>query len=105
MQLNTFEKFINTIHPNIKFTIEFEDNKINFRDLTNNRLEGKHDFSFFYKPTHTDFISHKSSLDLYQHKLSVFNSMIYRFVNNIRQVSLNRGYRFETIDQILQRRL
>lgn len=118
-QLDTFVNFINGIHPKIHFTMEMEeDNKINFLDLTLNKVNGKHDFSIFRKPSHTDTVIHNRSLHPYQHKLAAFHSMVHRLIsveqteenfnkelNIIRQIATNNGYKTLIVDQILQKKL
>ena len=49
-----FFKYINTIHPNIKFTLEHEkDNKLPFLDVEVNRTQNGFSTSVFRKPTFT----------------------------------------------------
>ena len=57
-QLDLFLKYINNIHPNIKFTVETDViNKINNLDLTNENRNGTFEFSIYRKPTHTDTLT------------------------------------------------
>lgn len=117
-QLHTFEKYINSIHPNIEFSIEIEQDKsINFLDITITRLQNKHEFSIFRKPSHTDTTIHSSSIHPYQQKVAAYNSMIHRLLhiplsetnfarelNIIKQVAYNNGYNPDLIDSILQKK-
>lgn len=118
-QLQLFLDYINNIHPNIKFTIEIENNNsINFLDLTISRKENKHVFSIFHKPTHTDTTIHKSSCHPTQHKHAAFYSMIHRLItvpmintnfqkelNIIKQIAINNGYTTQLINKILNKKL
>lgn len=118
-QLNHFLEFINSLHDNIKFTIELEtNNSINFLDLTIQKLNNKFDFSIYRKPTCTDITIHNSSAHPYKHKLSVFNSLIHRLtnipmlsesfdkeLNVIKQIAINNGYSPNLIDSILNKKL
>jgi hypothetical protein len=117
-QLNTFVNNINTIHPNIKFTIELElDNAINFLDLTISKVNNSHDFSIFHKPSHTDITIHNTSTHPYQHKLAAYNSMIHRLLNVplsecnynkelniIKQIAINNGYNPDIIDNLCNKK-
>lgn len=58
-QFNTFE-FITTLLPKINFTMELEgDDKMNFLDFTNKKVDNKYDFLNFHRPSHKD-ISYQS---------------------------------------------
>lgn len=114
-QLQKFHKHINSLDPNIQFTIETEENNsINFLDLTITKINKKHDFSIYRKPTHTDTIIHNNSRHSYGHKVAAFNSMIHRLINipmnqenyqkeltTIEEIATNNGYTKE----LIQRRL
>ena len=81
-QLNQFLNFINNLHNNIKFTVEVQElNSINFLDFTITNLNGKHDFSIYHKPSHSDIVIHNSSAHPYSHKMADFNSFIHRLLN------------------------
>jgi hypothetical protein len=82
-QLDQLLNYINNIHPNIKFTVEIEQNQmINFLDLTIKNVNNKHAFKIFRKPTQTDQTIHVTSNHPYQHKMAAYNHMIHR-LNNI----------------------
>lgn len=118
-QLDSFLTFINSVHSNIKFTIEMEqNNSINFLDLTISKINNKHDFSIFHKPSHTDITIHNSSVHPYSHKLAAFNSMIHRLLtiplsidnynkelNIIKQIAVNNSYDPKLIDDIIAKKL
>lgn len=118
-QLNIFLNFINNIHPNIKFTMEVEQNKqINFLDLTIQNNKGIHSFKIFHKPSHTDTVIHNSSSHPYPHKMAAFNSMIHRLLNVplsevdfkyelnlIKQIAVNNGYNPQLINNIYNKKI
>lgn len=82
-QLTQLHNYINTIHHNIKFTMEKESNKtINFLDISIQNKDQQHIFKIYRKPTQTDHTIHNSSNHPYQHKLAAYNHMINR-LNNI----------------------
>ena len=64
-QLNQFLNFINNMHNNIKLTVEVQElNSINCLDLTITSLNGKHDFSIYHKPSHSDIVIHNTTVQL-----------------------------------------
>lgn len=117
-QLQSFFKYINSLHPNIKFTLETEqNNSINFLDLTITKVNNKHEFSIFHKPSHTDITIHNSSSHPYTHKVSAYNSFIHRLINIplseenynkelniIKQIAVNNGYQAKMIDDIITKK-
>jgi len=74
-------ELLNSHYLSIKFTLELGGSKINFLDLTISVNDGKHTFSIFRKPTHTDGTIHNSSFHLACHKHAAFLSMIHRLVS------------------------
>ena len=118
-QLDTFFNGVNKLHPNIKFTMEMEqNNSINFLDLTITKSNNKLEFSIFHKPTQTDMVIHNSSIHPYSHKLAAFRCYIHRLINTsmsqvsfktelnlIKQIAVNNGYKSEIIDQLLETKL
>ena len=76
-----FLKYINNIHPNIKFTVETEvDSKINYLYLTIENKNGRLEFSIYRKPTYTDTITPYSSNHPSTDKLAAYNSMAHRLL-------------------------
>lgn len=116
-QLTSFSEYINSIHPNIKFTIESENNNsINFLDLTIRRIDNKLDFSIYHKPSHTDITINNKSYHPFQHKIAAYNSMVFRLINVpmskenftkelniIKQTAINNGFNHNIIDNILSK--
>ncbi|CAH2094625.1 unnamed protein product [Euphydryas editha] len=81
-QLDIFVKNLNNIHPKIKFKSELEQNhSINFLDLTITRVNNKHQFGIFRKPTYTDTTIPASSCHPWQHKLAAFHSYVHRLLS------------------------
>ena len=117
-QLQSFLNYINSIHTNIKFTLEIkQNNSINFLDLTITKQNNKHDFSIFHKPSYTDITIHNKSSHPYTHKISAFNSFIHRLLNIplskenfnkelniIKQMAVNNGYQANMIDTIIHKK-
>jgi hypothetical protein len=69
-------KEFNTVHPNLKFTLETEThNKINYLNITVNKQD-KLTFGIFRKPTTTDPIIHNNSCHPNEHKRSAINYLI-----------------------------
>jgi hypothetical protein len=67
---NTLDE-CNTIHPNIKFTMETEiHNTLNYLDLTITNKHNKLTFSIYRKPTSTNLIIHNDSCHPYEQKIS-----------------------------------
>jgi hypothetical protein len=74
-------KIFNSLHPNIKFTSELEqDNKINFLDLTLHRLPTKIFASIYRKPTASGYLIPYESYHPLQHKLAGINYLVNRIV-------------------------
>lgn len=117
-QLDSFLEYINSLHPNIKFTMEIEENKkLNFLDLTLDRTDNTHQFSIFHKPSHTDTTINNSSTHPRQHKHAAYHSMIHRLLNIplsehdfekelnlIRQIAVNNGFQVSFIDKLLHKK-
>ncbi|XP_050518679.1 uncharacterized protein LOC126892954 isoform X2 [Diabrotica virgifera virgifera] len=109
---------INSIHPNIKFTMELESSQaINFLDLSITRLNNQFNFGIFRKPTQTDHVIHFSSNHPLSHKLAAFRSFIHRLfsipmstdsfnkeLNIIKQIAVNNGYDPSIIDKLIRKR-
>ena len=104
-QIDTFLQYLNTVHPNIKFTMALESiNSIKFLYFMLKKFNNRRKFSIYHKPFHTDITIHSSSCHTYQHKIAAYNSMIYRLIkmckddffkelNFIKQVSVNNGFK------------
>lgn len=117
-QLSTLQQFLNTLHPNITFTTELEENNsLNFLDLTLTKDNNKHIFSIFHKPSQTDITIHNTSFHPYQQKMLAYSSMIHRLINIplppaefkkelsiIKQIAINNGYDYKMVNDILNKK-
>lgn len=114
-QCETFFKYINTVHQNLNFTAEYEDNNtLNFLDLSIIKDQNqKHKFNIYRKPTTTDTLIHNTSNHPIQHKHAAFRSMIHRLnnipldthdynteLNTIRYLAQVNGYKPNLIDSL-----
>lgn len=118
-QLDLFLNKINNIHPKIKFKLELEqNNSINFLDLTITKVQGKHEFQIFRKPTHTDTVIHASSCHPWQHKMAAFNSYVHRLLtiplsqinykkelNILYHIAIANGYKRCIIDNLIKNKI
>ena len=118
-QFEDFFNQLNNFHPNIKFTVEKEENKtINYLDLSINRSDHEHNFKIYRKPSFTDVTIHRDSSHPTAHKLSAYHSMLHRLINiplrkedfeielsTIKQIALANGYTSDLIDRMLTKKL
>lgn len=98
--------YINTVHSNIKFTMEIEKNSsINFLDLTITKVQEHLEFSIYRKPTQTDHTIPHDSNHPFRYKIAAFNTYIHRLksiplsdsqfsteLNLIKQLAISNGY-------------
>lgn len=117
-QFTQFMQNLNAVHENIKFTVEKEnEGTLNFLDLTITRINKKHEFKIFRKPTYTDITIHNNSLHPKSHKLAAYHSMVHRLVSipmsisdfkneltTIKEIANNNGFEPQIIDQILYKK-
>lgn len=108
-------KINNTKYPTIKFTYEKEeDNKLNFLDVTVIRNNGKLEFDIYRKPTNTGRYITSDSYHNFKHKISGFQSMIYRAFNvsmneerfnkeiqRIKKIANKNGYTERVINELI----
>ena len=116
--LSEFLEYINNIHPKINFTLETEqDSKINFLDLTITRVDNKHSFSIYRKPTNTGLILDNLSFHPFSHKMAALNSYVYRAlaipmsvdslaseIKGIKQIAHQYHFPETLVDKLIQRR-
>ncbi|KAL1117764.1 hypothetical protein AAG570_004079 [Ranatra chinensis] len=107
--------FLNSVHPNLTYTIESEtDNKLNFLDLTIEKTGQKLDFSIFRKPSYPSTTIHKTSNHPTSQKQSAYRYLINRLQsyplspNNykkelqiIYQTATENGFSRTDIDKLL----
>lgn len=117
-QLDDFINDLNNKHPKIKFKKELEqNNSLNFLDLTISKVNNKHQFQIFRKPTHTDIVIPACSTHPWQHKAAAFHCYIHRLLsvplsednynlelNNIYHLAVTNGYKKSLIDSIIRKK-
>jgi len=117
-ELNSFLDFLNSLHPNLKFTMEVEfNNKINFLDLTLERLDNTIEFKIYRKPTQTDHMIPWDSCHHISHKMAALNSLLHRLFsipmtkenfeeekNIIFQMALKNGFPNDIIHSTLKKK-
>ena len=107
--------FINSLHPNISFTIEEEkDGKLLFLDvLSSKNNTNKVMFEIYRKPTTTDSVIQYSSNSPHSYKFAAFNSLLYRLfniplskeaftaeLNIIKHIAFNNGFPLNLINRL-----
>ena len=112
--LKDFEIYINSIHPTIKFTIEYSPNKINFLDTTiyMDDLEKTFKTKVYTKPTDTKSLLHYSSYHPNHTKENVIYTQALRYrllttddkvlrneLNELGTTLLRRGYPLPLINR------
>ena len=116
-QINNFLNYINSIHKNIKFTVEFEkDNSLNFLDLKIIKENNKLNYDIYRKNITTDSTININSYHPYTQKLAAYNSLIHRALNVplntenfnkeiriIKQIAHANGYKYELIDKLIRK--
>ena len=81
-----FLNYLNAKHPNIKFTMEKEENnKLNFLDMTVEKTQSNHhtnfDISVFRKRTFTGLGMNFHSFTFFNYKLNNIKTLIHRAIN------------------------
>jgi hypothetical protein len=78
-QVTLFLTYINSLHPNIKFTYESEkDGKLNFLDMTIIKQNRSFATSIYRKPTYSDLGINYFSYIPYIFKINAIKTLIYR---------------------------
>ena len=118
-QVTSFLNTLNSLEPNIQFTVEIEkDNSINFLDLTiDHKNKNKFNFQIYRKPTYTDTIIPSTSNHPFSTKMAAFHSLINRIinipldehnfkkeVNIITTIAENNGYDKHRIKKLLHKK-
>jgi predicted GIY-YIG superfamily endonuclease len=118
-QLEIFLGHLNSIKPNIKFTMEKEENgSLNFLDISISKSEEGLQYSVFRKDSYTDHVIHANSRHCFPQKLSAFHAMIHRLtsipmsnsmllkeLNTIKQIAVNNGYPENLINKLYRRKM
>ena len=79
-ELQDFLQHLNSLHPNIQFTMETEkDNKLAFLDvLVKKRSDGSLGHTVYRNPTHTDLYLHANSEHHLTQKQAVMRTLVHR---------------------------
>jgi predicted GIY-YIG superfamily endonuclease len=118
-QVTLFNNFINSIHPKLKFTLEFEqDNRLNFLDLTLNKNSDRFSFKIYRKPTATDTTIHATSHHPMSQKLAAYSSFVHRLLTVplsqqdfneektiLKHVAIANGYSPNIIESLIKKQL
>lgn len=110
---------INSVHKDIKFTHEVEDNsKLSFLDLLITRESPNLTFEIYRKPTNTKRVIPNSSNHPHQQKMAAFHHMIHRMqtlpltetgiikeTDYIFETARLNGYKDSTIQAIIDKRI
>ena len=111
-----FVDWLNTLDPNLAFTFEWSDEKINFLDVTLVMEDGKLETDRHIKPTNPQLFLHYSS----NHPQSVFKAIVYgqaitvrticskeefvlKHLENLKVKFIERGYPVEMVERELNR--
>ena len=111
-----FVDWMNTLNPNLKFTMEWSDEKINYLDVTLVIEDGKLETDRYVKPTNPQLFLHYTS----NHPQSVFKAIVYgqaitvrticskdvfvqKHLDSLRTKFIQRGYPVQMVDSELQR--
>ena len=74
-----FLEYLNSQHPNIKFTHDLEkDGKLNFLDVTINRIDDQFSTSLYRKPTFTGLGLRFDSFTHRSYKINLISCLIHR---------------------------
>ena len=78
-----FLKYLNSLHPSIKFTMDLElecekDEKLAFLDLLIIKSNGNVKLTFYRKPTHSGGFTHFSSFIPHRYKVALVKTLICR---------------------------
>jgi hypothetical protein len=75
-------KFINTLHPRLKFTCEHEKNyELTFLDVEVLKQRTKFETTVYKKETHTNQLLHWQSCQAKKYKISLIKTLTYRALN------------------------
>jgi hypothetical protein len=110
------KEYLNKISRSIKFTMESQDNQINYLDINIRKENNHHSFKIYRKDTQTDLVIPADSNHPWQHKMAAFYSMINRLVKIplqsndyekekkiIKQLAVKNGYKNNLIDKLIKK--
>ncbi|XP_070576154.1 uncharacterized protein [Ptychodera flava] len=81
-KLLRYHKYLNSIHPSIKFTLEYGKTKQHFLDISTSIVNGKVETDLYTKPTDSGRYLSPSS----HHPRHIFNSIVYSGVIRLRRI-------------------
>ena len=101
--VDSFLNYVNSKHPNIKFTKELEKEKtLSFLDVTVARINNKFETSVFRKKTFTGLGSHYLSFEPMLYKINAIRTLIFRayalsssYVNFTNEIDFLKNYFFD----------
>ena len=94
-----FVEWLNTLDPNLTFTYEWSDKKINFLDVTLVIEDGKLETNRHIKPTNPQLFLHYSS----NHPSSVFKAIVYGQAITVRTICSKDEYVTEHLEVLKQK--
>ena len=112
-------QYLNSIHPNIQFTLEIMKNKqLNFLDLSIKIMQDRLEFTIYRKNTTTDLMINYNSNHPKSQKFAAIHSYAHRAVNIpmtktameeefniIKQTAANNGYPMHIVINIIKKHL
>ena len=101
--VDLFLNYVNSKHPNIRFTKELEeDKKLSFLDVTVTRIDNKFETSVFRKKTFTGLGSHYLSFEPMLYKINAVRTLIFRayhlsstYLNFTNEINFLKNYFFD----------
>ena len=101
--VNLFLDYVNSKHPNIRFTKELEKEKtLSFLDVTVTRINNKFETSVFRKKTFTGLGLHYLSFEPMLYKINAIKTLIFRayalsstYVNFTNEIDFLKNYFFD----------
>ena len=111
-----FLKYLNSLHPNIKFTMECEeDEKLAFLDLLIMKSNDNIELTIYRKPTHSGVFTHFTSFIPHHYKVALVKTLICRAyrhcsswllfheeIENITDMLMNNGYNLSLIENTVK---
>ena len=94
-EANTFFGRLNSLHPNLTFTVEFERNRqLPFMDVLIEKVEGALTRAVYRKPTFTALYTRWDSFCPMNHKMNLIRSLTNRAVRICSEVTLEPEFNF-----------
>jgi len=114
-QLTLLNKYLNSVHSNLKFTLEEEaNNRLNYLDLTIMKCNNSLKFKIYRKPTTTSQTINNNSHHPQNQKMAAYNSFVHRLlsvpmdqtdyeeeVSIIKFIAVANGYKSSIVDNLI----